>query len=229
MNDNDSSIQVGPETVNRCIADPAFPYLVSFPRTGSHWLRMIMELYFETPSLVRIFYFKQATRFTCYHRHDEELDIIRQNVLYLYRHPVDTVYSQLNYYREDPFAAGRVEHWATLYGRHLHKWLLTDTFTAKKTVLTYEGMKRDLAGEFARVCAHFGASLDRPRLEEAARRVTREEVKNRTLHDPQVVNLSERYAQIKETFVAAWAGRIMALVAAVDPRLPGLFLGEKKR
>ena len=36
-------------------SNPEFPYLVSFPRTGSHWLRNVMELYFEKPSLTRVF------------------------------------------------------------------------------------------------------------------------------------------------------------------------------
>ena len=41
--------------VERHIADPEFPYLISFPRTGSHWLRMLMELYFDRPSLTLLF------------------------------------------------------------------------------------------------------------------------------------------------------------------------------
>ena len=37
--------------------DPENTFLVSFPRTGSHWLRMLTELYFERPSLLRVFYY----------------------------------------------------------------------------------------------------------------------------------------------------------------------------
>ena len=220
---HESSIQVGPDTVARFASDPGFPYLISFPRTGSHWLRMVMELYFEVPSLVRLFYYRDATRFTCYHRHDDELDIQRENVLYLYRHPVDTVYSQLGYYREDPARSDRVVYWAARYARHLRKWVLDDSFTTKKTLLTYEGMTRDLCGEFGKVCAHFGVPLDRERLAAATRLVTREEVGRRTLHDPQVVNLTDAYARRKEVFVTEWTDGVMAEVAAVDPRLPRLF------
>src|SRR5664280_1077746 len=98
----DGSVSVNDQAlIDACLSNPDFSFLVSFPRTGSHWLRMIMELYFKKPSLVRIFYFKDAQEFTCYHRHDEELDIERRNVLYLYRNPVDTIYSQLGYYKED--------------------------------------------------------------------------------------------------------------------------------
>ncbi len=33
-------------------SNPDLPYLISYPRTGSHWLRLVMEEYFDKPSLV---------------------------------------------------------------------------------------------------------------------------------------------------------------------------------
>ena len=66
-NTNSNSYRVNQKIVNKFISDPDFPFLVSFSRTGSHWLRNIMELYFEKPSLVRAFYYKNAKDFTCYH------------------------------------------------------------------------------------------------------------------------------------------------------------------
>ena len=104
----DGSVSVDdPEVIKSFTDNPDFPYLVSFSRTGSHWLRMIMELYFEKPSLVRAFYFKDANDFTCYHTHDMDLELRRENVIYLYRNPVETVYSQLCYYKEDPDDRGK--------------------------------------------------------------------------------------------------------------------------
>ena len=50
------------EVVKKNIEEPEFPFLISFPRTGSHWLRMIMELYFKRPALTRIFYFKNRSK-----------------------------------------------------------------------------------------------------------------------------------------------------------------------
>ena len=105
--------------------DPEFPFLVSFPRTGSHWLRLLMELYFEKPALVRAFYYKDAMDFTCYHHHDENLELSgRKNVIYLYRNPVDTVYSQLCYYNQKIDDEARIQEWSNLYGRLLKKWLV---------------------------------------------------------------------------------------------------------
>ena len=110
--------------ISSFLSQPDFPWLISFPRTGSHWLRMIMELYFEKPSLMRFFYYKDARDFTCYHRHDVELSIEGcRSVIYLYRNPRDTVYSLVRYHRENARNITRVRYWAQLYGKHLSKWL----------------------------------------------------------------------------------------------------------
>jgi hypothetical protein len=54
----DGSVSIDDPAVTKSFTDnPDFPYLVSYSRTGSHWLRMIMELYFEKLSLVRVFLF----------------------------------------------------------------------------------------------------------------------------------------------------------------------------
>lgn len=218
------SVMVPDEVVARFISRPDFPWLISFPRTGSHWLRMVMELYFEKPALVRVFYYKGAKDFTCYHRHDEDLSISGvKNVLYLYRAPVDTVYSQLNYYNEDTDDAGRVGRWSTLYGRHLSKWLFDETFTEKKTVITYEGLKASMADEFTKVCAHFGQELDLPRLEAVMAKVSKEALKKKTSHDKQVVNLSDSYRRGREDFRESRGGQVLELVFSQDERLRRLF------
>ena len=188
--------------------DPGFPYLVSFPRTGSHWLRMVMELYFEKPSLTRIFFYRKATDFTCCHSHDMELSLERRNVIYLYRDPVATVYSQLSYCGEDIEDVGRISHWANLYGRHLAKWLILDDFTDRKTIITYEGMKENMLMEFEKVCRHFGRMPDEERLGKALLNVSKEALKKKTSHDRRVVNLSEGYRRRRSYF----SGRYGALI-----------------
>ncbi len=203
MNTNiDQSIQISESIVESSIANPNFPFLISFPRTGSHWLRMIMELYFEKPSLVRAFYYKYATSFTCYHRHDKKLLIERENVIYLYRNPAATIYSQMNYYGEDLTSIDRVKFWANMYGNHLQKWLVDETFTVNKTVLTYEALRNNMEKEFAKVCTHFATSINKEKLARAVSKVTREEVKSKTAHDPQVINDSDRYQLNKKSFIA---------------------------
>ena len=181
-------------------ANPGNTYLVSFPRTGSHWLRMLMELYFERPSLVRVFYYPERTDYLTRHTHDVELDVERSHVIYLYRKPVDTIYSQLQYHEEDIDNQERIAHWSNLYGRHLDKWLHQETFTQRKTILLYEGLKADLTEEFRNVCRHFDSTLDLERPEAVAERVSKERVKEKTAHDPQVMNLSQIYEEERRRF-----------------------------
>ena len=109
-------------------------YLVSFPRTGSHWLRMMCEQYAQRPTLVRAFYPHDNTDYLFMHIHDVDLDFSASNVIYLYRDPVETVYSMLKYAQ----ASGddQVRLWSDRYASHLRKWLLQEDFTPEKLAKT---------------------------------------------------------------------------------------------
>ncbi|PQP35842.1 hypothetical protein C6A37_00415 [Desulfobacteraceae bacterium SEEP-SAG9] len=174
------------------------PFFVSFPRTGSHWLRMLMELYFERPLLTRTFYYADKDNYLLLHTHDLELDVNRHNVIYIYRDPVDTIYSQLKYHKED--SKDRIIYWSDLYGRHLDKWLHQETVTQKKTVIRYEKLKGNMPAEFGKICSHFNVGLDVDRLIEIASQVSKEKVKEKATHDLQVVNLVKSYEDARKTF-----------------------------
>lgn len=222
--DTDSSVSIADsQLIEKFTRDPDFPYLVSFPRTGSHWLRMVMELYFKKPSLVRAFYYKDATDFTCYHTHDMDLDLHRESVIYLYRKPVETVYSQLNYYKENLNHDNRRQYWTELYARHLSKWLLHDDFTKNKTVVTYEGMKSNMAEEIRKICRHFSQEFDQQELMQAEIEVSKEKLKKKTRHDEQVVNLSESYKADREAFTSQYGEEIVSRLYTIEPGLEAYF------
>jgi hypothetical protein len=220
----DSSISITDSNLIKSFTrNPDFPYLVSFPRTGSHWLRMIMELYFRKPSLVRAFYFKDATDFTCYHTHDMDLDLQRENVIYLYRNPVETVYSQLKYYKENIDDESRRRYWSEMYAHHLSKWLIHDDFTKKKTVITYEGMKKDLHKQMINLCEHFGEEYNRTHLELVEIEVSKEQLKKKTKHDQQVVNLTDTYTRERDSFKSKYSQIIYQDLYSIDPEIEKLF------
>ncbi|MEJ2083368.1 MAG: sulfotransferase domain-containing protein, partial [Acidobacteriota bacterium] len=205
--------------IRRFERHPENPFLVSFPRTGSHWVRMVLELYFQRPLLTRTFFYPERTDWLLLHHHDLDLRLRRRNVIYLWRDPVDTVFSQLAYRREsltDPDAAS---HWADLYAQHLTKWLLTEDFTRRKTIVRYERLRSAGAEEFGRLVVHLGAGPDLGRLEEMLGRVTREAVKSRTVHDPQVVNDRARYEQERQTFRTQLGPGVRATVLSQSPAL----------
>ena len=223
-NEEDGSIAITEESLIRKFTDRIdFPYLVSFPRTGSHWLRMLMELYFEKPSLVRAFYYKAPQDFTCYHWHDEDLKLRRRNVIYLYRNPIPTIYSQLMYYQEDVDDVIRIQYWSDLYAQHLTKWLLADDFTTRKIVLTYEGLQSDLGNEFQKVCHHLDQVFVVQKLDLAAAQVSKENLKKKTRHDNQVVNLSNDYAAQRERFEQRHARLVMDTVLNRHADMQSLF------
>ena len=186
--------------INRFLANPENTFLVSFPRTGSHWLRMLMELYFERPSLVRVFYYPKCTDYLTLHTHDMNLDVERRRVIYLYREPIATIYSQLNYYKENIHDRQRIAYWSDFYGKHLDKWLHSENFTVQKTVLRYEGLVADIDAEFAKVTTHFNKPLDSAKLQFSATITTKEATKKKTVHDTQVVNLGNQYEVTRQQF-----------------------------
>lgn len=223
--EEEESIEINKNLVNQFVSDPFFPRLISFPRTGSHWLRMLMELYFEKPSLVRAFYYKDAVSFTCYHRHDEDLSVNNiKNVIYLFRNPVDTVFSQINYYKESVSDIERVKYWADLYAKHLTKWLIEEDFTKVKTVIRYENLKQDAKGEFMKICAHFNEKLDETRFSNVLKDVSKEELKRKTNHDQQVVNLSSNYKEGRVEFRNSNFDLIYRRTLNVNSKLKECFL-----
>jgi hypothetical protein len=188
------------EVVRRFISNPSNTLLISFPRTGSHWLRMLMELYFKRPTLKLIFYYPEVTDYLAYHTHDLDLDMEHPTVLYLYRDPTDTVYSQLNFYKEALDNTERITYWSDLYGRHLDKWLHQERFTQKKTVLRYEGLQNDMPAEFSKIVAHYGEALDAEKLTRAVARTTKQEIQRKVVHDRRVINTHEAYASSRDNF-----------------------------
>lgn len=216
-----------PRIFQHLLEDPEFPFLVSFPRTGSHWLRMLMELYFERPTLIRSFYFHRSRNYLVYHTHDLDLDVNRKNVLYLYRHPVPTVYSQLRYHQADTADIHAIQHWAALYGKHLVKWLVHERTGERKTVIKYERLQTDLVAEFTKITTHFDQALDIERLQRAATTVTKDEIRFKTSHDPQVIASAPAYNEDRERFAQQHGNLVLDLVLRQDARLAPLFDVER--
>lgn len=191
-------------------SNAANTFLVSFPRTGSHWLRMLMELYFERPSLVRVFYYPQSRDYLTLHTHDLDLDFYARKVIYLYRNPVNTIYSQLKYHKEDLSDKKRISYWAKLYAEHLDKWLVKEDFTGQKTSISYERLENEAGEEFRKICTHFDFEYDKARFANIYRKLTKSTTNKKTKHDPQVVDLGDSYILNREIFAQRYADLIWA-------------------
>ena len=164
------------------IANPDNTFLITYGRSGSHWLRMLMELYFGQPGLVRAFFYPQRSNYTHYFTHDSRLLIQKhRNIIYLYRNPVDTIFSELMAFDHPPdkFTRDQVAEKTARYSRHIQKWLCDETFTTKKTVVSYDRLLADTEAEFAKVCHHFEENLDTEKFRQIAVYATKAETRNR--------------------------------------------------
>ena len=189
-----------PVVINAFVANENNPFLVSFPRTGSHWLRMLMELYFGKPILTRKFFLLDQNDYMALHTHDDDLEVERSNVVYLWRDPVDTVYSQIVYKNKTVNSIDIIRKWSNIYGKHLDKWLITEQFTQKKTVINYAELVRDAASVLRKVSEHFGVPFDTDKAWNATTKVTKAEVKKRTKYDVNVMRLGEEHARGRSKF-----------------------------
>lgn len=184
-----------------------------------------MEVYFQKPSLKLSFFqpITAAPGFTCLHTHDLDLAVHRGRVLYLYRDPVDTLFSLMSYHQQDLGDLQLVNRWADLYADHLDKWLIQESFTMRKVILRYEALQDDLQGEFAKVCTFFGTKL-RPDLLDRSRQLASEhQVASHSSHDPHVINQEPGYDARRADFFNRHQIAIRSRIFDRQPELSAWF------
>ena len=215
-------------TVQGWLEDPKFPVLISFPRTGSHQLRYMMELYFQEPSLPRIFLYKKAKSFTCCHMHDldppnRSAGIERKRAIVLYRDPVATVHSVMNYYGEVEEDMERIRHWSSVYRRHLEKWLLDESFTEEKISLRYEELQSEAAPAFQRLCDFFRRDWDPERFDRIARMSAPERIEERTADNPAIIGARKDRLERRRAFAERAGKSIEEEIFGKRPELLSCF------
>lgn len=168
------------------------PWLVSFPRTGSHWLRMVLELYFDRPLLTRHFFEHDNDDYLLWHDHDKDLRAEPTGpVIYLCRGPVATVFSELTYRHAEDAAdlpAEEVDRVAHEYLAHLRHWACGGAPEAPALTLSYESLLHEPDRALRPVVELLGGAWDPARAEQARRQVTHAAVAERTSHDGRVID-----------------------------------------
>jgi hypothetical protein len=61
-------------------------------------------------------------------------------------------------------------------------------------------LQRNPDNEFAKVVAFFGGDFDESKFDRCNMKISKEEIKHKTIHDPQVINLSRKYELTREQF-----------------------------
>jgi hypothetical protein len=196
-----------------------------------------MELYFDRPCLRdrrATFLDRERSDWFWFHDHDLDLMLEHPDVLYIYRDPVDTIYSYLEYrfkgsrrkswvgrllqMRDGAITPAKVDELAGEYRRHLEKWLLPPR--AARTAVRYESLVRSSMEEFSRICRYFGQPLDEKRARLAFERANKESlievaVKKVALSPTLATNL---YAQMRREFREMYGERICHSVVTLPLR-----------
>ncbi len=171
----------------------SIPQLISFPRTGSHWLRVLLEEYSNRPLKGRSFKWHLFKRnYLLSHSHDNELTEQTHKVIYLYRDPIDTIYSQLHYYKIPLDAIDKIGYWSSRYAHHLIHWLIIQPSEHQLNVV-YKSLKEQPTISFQSICNFLFLEYDEQKFLTIYKRLDKKAIKKKTSHDKQVINLSLDY------------------------------------
>lgn len=195
--------------------DTTITQLVSYPRTGSHWLRMILEQYLNKYCLPTSFY--NNTEFWGYHLHDrivgrgdEGVVAGFDKVIYLYRNPVDTIYSQLRYHRIDIHDSSYVDMISHEYYNHLDRWIYNNDDCKEIVFLTYEDIKNNFHDTIKKVLTFLDCEYDKDSLQLIFNRLSLENAKN-SIQDKNVIDkghFNGEYEYSKDKFIKLYKGNI---------------------
>lgn len=211
------------------------PALMSFPRTGSHWLRMTLELYFDRPMLTRHFFEHSSDRMLLVHDHDMGLcEEPSGPVIYLYRGPVDVVFSQLTYEHGETAVdctLDQVREVADHYRRHLRRWLLGEGRSERKpeVSLAYEWMldrPMEAIRPVIEILLDEGDRFEEERLASAWQQVTPTVVREKTEYIMSVIDRAANKDLRRSLFRYRHGAAVLELFAADSALLevldPGL-------
>ncbi|MCK4553265.1 sulfotransferase domain-containing protein [Candidatus Pacearchaeota archaeon] len=159
-----------------------YPLFISYPRSGSHWVNSIMELYFNRPRLRKgspSFLDKNRRDWMWIHDHDLNLEVLKKirniknykfrKVLFLYRNPLDVIYSLIIFKMNDLGIYG--EKYSTekkafsdeIVKKNILDWIiyhkeyLSNHGDLKFTTIKYENFlnKDTRVKESKKICEHF--------------------------------------------------------------------------
>lgn len=189
--------------------DLTIPQLVSYPRTGSHWVRCILEQYLGKYCLPTSFYNNSDECWGC-HLHDRAVGqgdegAVRDfdKVIYLYRNPVDVVYSLLKYERWT--TQEKINEIINEYKVHLTRWLYHNDDIKQIIYVTYEEVKNSPQSTFKKIILFLGEKWNEDKLMSIYNNTTHQDIAQIVRErDPQVISkdhINGEYINNKQQFM----------------------------
>lgn len=194
--------------------DRKYPLLVSYPRSGSHWINAMMEISLDrsrgpdqTGGIT--WRSKKANEdYLWFHCHDKKLTQPKSNSelgdIFLFRNPIDCLYSLQSI---NPYA--NIVEESHYYKNNFEKWI-----SMAKTVLIYEYAVKDPYGCLELGAKHFNIPFEHDKAKLAVETCTKEAIMTKiksAWHSDK--NLTEQYKNNKTQFIEKHANTIKTIVA----------------
>ena len=206
--------------------DASVVQLVSYPRTGSHYVRIVLEDCIGTPCAPTSFFGNSNIQAWGFHLHDrivgrgdEGLTSGFDRVVYLYRNPIDTIFSHIRYQGTDDWISIAQE-----YKNHLQRWLHNSSDCKSIIYKNYDDILREPLRHFTDILDYIDCEFDENRLISAIGRTTIGRVKALTEKiDNKVVNDSHfngKYIIEKSIFISEYGDEIQKM-------FDGIYVYEK--
>lgn len=212
---------------NRIKENLEFPRLVSYPRTGSHWLRMLLEAYLGEPSYVQSFFDPNPKSFWGFHIHNRRIGKFEpsegstlglKKVIYLHRDPVDTIYSQLRYDQaisskwngeRSSWLDQQVKTLIDEYRSHIIRWTRENSDIESIVCLSYEDLKNNPVESLSSVIRFLGKPVDESKILQVYEKCNKSLTKLVTPHDlaalsSEAVQDPKVYEGTRERFKSAY-------------------------
>jgi len=192
------------------------PYYVGVSRSGSHWIRLVLEGYLDGTSPISSFIACKDDINVLYSRlsdfkgtHDMQLDFVYDNVIYLYRNPIDCIFSNLKYDGTDFRNKNEVDKYLEIWIAHIQKWIYDEKFTNKKVILSYEKLKNNFIDEFSKLLEFLNIGINTEKITQSNETYTKSKIRE-IVHDKKVINNESDYELQRSKFVELFGEYIIS-------------------
>jgi hypothetical protein len=182
---------------------------VGLSRSGSHWIRLVLEHYMGGNSPLSNFLGSAINTNNFRATHDLQLDFVADYVIYLYRNPIDCIYSNLKYDEIDTNVdcISKIDYYLDIWIRHIQKWIYDENFTKDKVILCYEKLKNDFNNEFSKLLIFLNLQVNTEKIEEGNNIYTKSKIK-KIVRDDRVINNELNYEIDRELFTQKYKNYI---------------------
>lgn len=185
------------------------PYYVGFPRSGSHWIRIVLEEYTDGKSPISNFLdaknetvqqmYSRARRGEFKGTHDMELTFDHPYVIYLYRNPIDCIFSHMKYEKINLNNKKKLDKFLNIWIAHIYKWHFREQFTKKKVIICYENLVKNFVEEFEKIVQFLNLPIYKNKIIISNNKCTKAKIKQ-IVHDKKVINSEKNYEDERSRF-----------------------------